>query len=56
MLRSLIFTSQCLGKRGKGGGGGGGGGDASFHRIFFDDYVFKLPFLMFSGFFHRFGH
>ena len=24
MLRSLIFTSQCLGKRGKGGGGGGG--------------------------------
>ena len=29
LLRSLLFSSQCLGKWG--GGGGGGGGHASFH-------------------------
>ena len=33
-----------------------GGGDAFFHQILFDEYVFRLLFLLFSGFSHRFGH
>ena len=44
------------GGKGGGGGGGGGGGAAFVHRIFFDDYVFRLLFLLFSDFSLRFGH
>ena len=46
---------------GEGGGGGGGGvgvgvGQSFFNRIFFDDYVFRLLFLLFTDFSRRFGH
>ena len=38
------------------GEGGGGGGHTFFHRIFFDEYVFRPLFLLFFGFSLRFGH
>ena len=47
LLRSLLFASQCLGKWGR---------HAFFHRILFDDYVFRLLFLLFSDFSRIFGH
>ena len=47
LLRSLLFYSQCLGKWGR---------HALFHRIFFNEYMFRLLSLMFSGVSHSFGH
>ena len=56
-LEAFFLPLSAWGNKGGGGGGGGGGvGHAFFRRIFFDDYVFRLLFLMFSDFSHRFGH